>query len=147
MVREICRAFILTWRHWQCLHFDLKALAMPSFWAKIIANACHFDPKALPMPFFWPEGIANAFLFTLNGKFSLTIGMIMPLGQKKGIGNAFGSKWQAFTMFFAQKEGIANAFRSKWRHCQCLYLDICPRLLIIILKKWCFLKQKLKKHC
>ena len=37
-----------------CLHFDLKALAMPSFWAKIIANACHFDPKALPMPSFSP---------------------------------------------------------------------------------------------
>ena len=32
------------------------------------------------MPFFWPKGIANAFLFTWNGKFSLTIGMIMPLG-------------------------------------------------------------------
>ena len=38
-----------------CLHFDLKALAMPSLWAKIIANACHFDPKVLPMPFFSPQ--------------------------------------------------------------------------------------------
>ena len=42
--------------------------------------------------------------------------LAMPSGQKKGIGNAFGSKWQAFAMIFAQKEGIANAFRSKWRH-------------------------------
>ena len=31
-------------------------------------------------------------------------------GEKEGIGNAFRSKWQAFTMIFAQKEGIANAF-------------------------------------
>ena len=58
----------------------MKVLAMPSFWAKIIVNACYFDPEALPMPLFWPEGIANAFFFTLNGKFSLSIGMIMPLG-------------------------------------------------------------------
>ena len=76
------------------------------------------------MPFFRPEDIANAFLLTLNGKFSLTIGMIMPLGwgegtgfflsrvlplgQKKGIANAFGSKWQALAMIFAQKESIVN---------------------------------------
>ena len=69
-VREFCRAILLTQRHWQCLPFDLKALSMPFFWAKIIANACNSDPNALSMPSFSPW----------NGKFSLTIGMIMPLG-------------------------------------------------------------------
>ena len=63
-----------------CLHFDLKALAMPSFWPEGIGNAFLLSKNHCEYLSFWPEGIANAFLFTLNGKFSLTIGMIMPLG-------------------------------------------------------------------
>ena len=80
-----------------CLHLDLKALAMPSFWPEGIGNAFIWTWRhwhAFPLSknhckclSFWPEGIANAFLFTSNGKFLLTIGMIMPLswGEVTGI--------------------------------------------------------------
>ena len=70
----------MPWRHCQCLHFDLKELVMPSFWPEGIGNAFPLSKNHCKCLSFWPEGIANAFLFTSNGKFSLTIGMIMPLG-------------------------------------------------------------------
>ena len=63
-----------------CLHFDQKSLAMSSFWPEGIGNAFLLSKNHCKCLSFWPEGIANAFLFTSNGKFSLTIGMIMPLG-------------------------------------------------------------------
>ena len=63
-----------------CLQCKVKALAMPSFWPEGIDNAFILRKNQCECLSFWPEGIANAFLFTLNGKFSLTIGMIMPLG-------------------------------------------------------------------
>ena len=63
-----------------CLQCKVKALAMPSFWPEGIGNAFLLSKNHCKCLSFWPEGIANAFFFTLNGKFSLTIGMIMPLG-------------------------------------------------------------------
>ena len=63
-----------------CLQCNVKALAMPSFWPEGIDNAFILSKNQCECLPFWPEGIANAFLFTLDGKFSLTIGMIMPLG-------------------------------------------------------------------
>jgi hypothetical protein len=95
---------------------------MPSFWAKNIVNACHFDPKALPMPFFWPEGIVNAILFTLNGKFSLIIGMIMPLGWGEVIGiipklvtqGPFGSPLVTCGFATCDSWGIQMGFRDLW---------------------------------
>ena len=63
-----------------CLQCKVKALAMPSFWPEGIDNAFILSKNQCECLSFWPEGIANAFLFTLDGKFSLTIGMIMPLG-------------------------------------------------------------------
>ena len=53
---------------------------MPSFWPEGIDNTFLLSKNHCKCLSFGPEGIANAFLFTLNGKFSLTIGMIMPLG-------------------------------------------------------------------
>ena len=48
--------------------------------SKGISNAFILSKNHCECLSFWPKGIANAFLFTLNGNFSLTIGMIMPLG-------------------------------------------------------------------
>ena len=59
---------------------------MPSFWAEGIGNAFLLSKNHCECLSFWPKGIANAFLFTLNGNFSLTIGMIMPLGWAKVTG-------------------------------------------------------------
>ena len=53
---------------------------MPSFWPEGIGNAFPLIKNHCKCLSFSPEGIANAFLFPSNGKFSLTIGMIMPLG-------------------------------------------------------------------
>ena len=53
---------------------------MPSFWPEGIGNAFPLSKNHCKCLSFWPEGIGNAFLFNLHGNFSLTIGMIMPLG-------------------------------------------------------------------
>ena len=59
---------------------------MPSFWPEGIGTAFLLNKNHCECLSFWPEGISNAFLFTLNGKFSLTIGMIMPLAWREVTG-------------------------------------------------------------
>ena len=95
-----------------CLHFDLKALPMTSFWPEGIGNAFLLSKNHCKCLSFWPEGIANAFLFTLNGKFSLTIGMIMPLGWGEVTGIipklvTQGSFWFPFRDF---RDSFGNYF-------------------------------------
>ena len=60
----IGNAFLLTWRH-----FEQKSLQMPVILTRRHCQCLYFDLKALSMPSFSPDG-----------KFSLTVGMIMPLG-------------------------------------------------------------------
>ena len=53
-------------------------------------------------------------------------GIIIPIVSEN---LPFQVEKEASAMPSGQKKGIGNGFTSKGRHCQCLYLDICPRFV------------------
>ena len=116
---------------------------------------------------FWPEGIGNAFFFTLNGKFSLTIGMIMPLGwgEVTGIipklvtqgpfgfptrhswlrhlwlvGNPNGLSWLVWELFFPFTRG--KPLMKGQSPCLSLSLKASRHASLLRLSKYCKLCKK-----